>query len=167
MPKEKVRKKENAEKKRALWFEPAERMENLMRVEEDIHRMMRDFMKNPLDLAGGVSLISRHLKTIPIDLSETEKELIAKADLPGFSKEEIKLKVTENSIEISAEKKREIVQKGKNIFRQERSYGAMKRVMPLPYAVKPEESHAKFENGVLTITMPKSERKKIREIRPE
>ncbi len=167
MPKEKVQKKENAEKKRALWFEPAEQMENLMRVEEDIHRMMRDFMKNPFDLAGAGNLISRQFKNMPIDLSETEKELIAKADLPGLSKEEIKLKVTENSIEISAEKKREAVQKGKNIFRQERSYGSTKRVMPLPYAVKPEESKAKFENGVLTVTMPKAEEKKVKEIRPE
>lgn len=167
MPKEKIQKKEAAEKKRALWFEPAERMEKLMEAEEDIHRMMRKFWKNPFDMAGTGNIISRQLKTIPIDLSETEKELIAKADLPGFSKEEIKLKVTENTVEISAEKKREVVQKGKNIFRQERSYGATKRVIGLPYVVKPEESRAKFENGVLAILMPKAERKKIKEIRPE
>jgi HSP20 family protein len=167
MPKEKIQKKEAAEKKRALWFEPERQMENLMRMEEDIHKMMRDFMKKPFGLTGMGSLISRQLKTIPIDLSETDGEMIAKADLPGFSKEEIRLKVTETTIEISAEKKKHIVQREKNIFRQERSYGAMKRTMPLPYAVKPDETKAKFENGVLSITMPKAEKRKAKEIRPE
>lgn len=163
MPKEKSEKKE----KRALWFEPAEQMDSLMRMDEDIHRMMRDFMKNPLGLAGAGNIVSRQMRAIPIDLSETDGELIAKADLPGFSKEEIKLKVTESTIEISAEKKREVVQKGKNVFRQERSYGSTRRVVGLPYIVKPDETKAKFENGVLTVTMPKAEKKRTREIKPE
>jgi len=165
MRKEKNPKKESGEK-HALWFKPAEQMESLMKVEEDIHRMMRDFWKNPFDLTEAGGLASK-IKTIPIDLSETDGELMAKADLPGFSKEEIKLKVTENTIEISAEKKKQTVQKEKNFFRQERSYGAIKRTMALPYAVKPDESHAKFENGVLAITMPKADRKKAKEIMPE
>lgn len=160
MQKEK-RKKEG---KHALWFEP-EHMDSLIRMEEDIHKIMSDVWKRPIDFRIG-GLASR-MRTIPVDLSETEKELIAKADLPGFSKEEIKLKVTENTIEISAEKKKQAVQKGKGFFRQERSFGAIKRIMPLPYAVKPDETKAKFENGVLAITMPKAEQKKIKEIRPE
>ncbi len=166
MPKEKSLKKESVEKKHALWFEPGGQMDNLMRMEEDIHKMMRDFWKKPFDLTGA-GVFAQKMRTIPIDLSETDGELIAKADLPGFSKEEIRLKVTENSIEISAEKKKQAVQKGKGFFRQERAFGAIKRVMTLPYAIKPEETKAKFENGVLAITMPKAEKKKVKEIKPE
>lgn len=167
MQKEKSLKKESAEKKHALWFEPGEQMDSLMRMEEDIHRMMRDFWKKPFDSKAGIDGLAHKMRTIPIDLSETDGELMAKADLPGFSKEEIKLKVTDNSIEISAEKKKQTIQREKNFFRQERSYGAIKRVMALPYAVKPEETKAKFENGVLAITMPKAEKKKVKEIKPE
>lgn len=159
-------KKESAEKKHALWFEPAEQMETLLKAEEDIHMIMRDFWKKPFEFGAGETL-PRRMGAIPVGLSETDKELIARAELPGFSKEEIRLKVTENTIEISAKKKRQTVQKEKAFFRRERSFGAMKRVMSLPYVVKPDESRAKFENGVLAIIMPKAEPKKIKEIRPE
>ncbi len=160
MTKEKGKK----EGKHALWFEP-EHMDNLIRMEEDIHKIMSDVWKRPIDFKTG--MMPGHIRTILVDLSETDGDLIARIDLPGFSKEEIKLKVTENSIEISAEKKKQAVQKGKTFFRQERAFGAIKRVMPLPYAVKPDETKAKFENGVLAITMPKAEKKKVKEIKPE
>lgn len=166
MPK-KEEKKEKEGKRRPLWFEPEEQMGNLMRIEEDIHRMMRDFWKRPFEF-GGISVMPRAMRTIPIDLSETDGELVAKADLPGFSKDEVKLKVTENSMEISAEKKREIVKKEKAFFRQERAFGSMHRMMTLPYTVKPDETRAKFENGVLMVTMPKTEiKRRVREISPE
>lgn len=155
--------KEKKEKKHAFWFEPERHMDSLMEMQENIQKMMCEFWKKPSESG----MMPRMMRTIPIDLSETEKELIAKADLPGFSKDEIKLKITENTIEISAEKKKHIVQRGKNIFMQERTFGAMKRIMPLPYAVKPDEAKAKFENGVLTITMPKAEKRKAKEIMPE
>lgn len=159
-------KKESAGKKHALWFEPAERMESLLKAEEDIHRMMRDFWKKPFGFGAGETLPWR-MGAIPIGLSETDKELIARAELPGFSKEEIKLKITENTIEISAEKKKQLLQRGKNFFRRERSFGATKRTMALPYAVKPDETKAKFENGILTVVMPKAEKRKAKEIMPE
>lgn len=159
-------KKESAEKKHSLWFEPGEQMDSLMRMDEDIHKLMRDLWKKPLGL-GAAGGIAGKMGAMHIRLSETGNELIAKAGLPGFEKGEIKLKVTENSIEISAEKKKQTIQKDKSFFRQERSFGAIKRVMPLPYAVKPEEARAKFENGVLTIMMPKAEKRKAKEINPE
>ncbi len=163
MPKQ----KEKKGKKSELWFEPAKQMENLINMEEDIHDMMRQFLRMPF--WHGIDIKEAPpSKVIPVRFSENEKdELVAKADLPGFSKDEIRLKVTENSIEISAEKKKQVVQREKNFFRQERSYGSMQRVMPLPYVVKPEESRAKFENELLVVTMPKAERKKVREIKPE
>lgn len=155
--------KEKKERKHAFWFEPERQMDSLMEMQENIQKMMREFRNKPLESG----MMPGMMRTIPIDLSEKDSELIAKADLPGFSKDEIKLKITENTIEISAEKKKQVVQKGKGFFRQERSFGAMKRIMPLPYAVKPDEAKAKFENGVLAITMPKAERKKVKEIKPE
>ncbi len=162
-----AKEKEKKDGKHSLWFEP-EQMESLMKVEEDIHKMMRDFWKKPFDLTGAANLISRQLRTIPVDLSETDGELVARADLPGFAKDEVKLKVTENSLEISAEKKKQIIQKDKNFFRQERAFGSVQRAMSLPYSIRPDETRAKFEDGVLTVTMQKIEpKRKVREIKPE
>lgn len=154
-------------KKHALWFEPGEQMDSLMRMEEDIHRMMHEFWRKPFDFKVGISGLAPKMRTIPIDLSESDSELIARADLPGFNKDEIRLKVTESTIEISAEKKRQVIEREKTFFRQERSFGSMKRAMTLPYAIKPGETKAKFENGVLTVVMPKAEKRKVKEIKPE
>ncbi len=161
-------------KKFPLWFEEADSaFENLMRMEDQIHKMMKEIWEKPLnysfframDVPAG--LVHR-LRPIPVDIAETDKELVARADLPGFEKDEVKVKVTENTLEISAEKKKQVVQKEKNFYRQERSYGSARRIITLPMEVKPEKVKAKFENGVLTVTMPKKEaRKKYREIKPE
>lgn len=102
-------------------------------------------------------------RTIPIDIAESEKELILRAELPGFNKDEIKLKVTPNTIDISAEKKKISIDKGETFYRQERSYGSARRVMALPAEVKTEGVKAKFENGILEAVMLKKEVKKKEE----
>jgi HSP20 family protein len=74
-------------------------------------------------------------RTIPIDIVESDEELILKAELPGINKDEMKLKVTPTMYDISAEKTKISVDKGKTFYRQERSYGSARRVMTLPIEV--------------------------------
>ncbi len=169
------KKKNNENKKLPLWFENMdEPFQNLMKMEEQIHKMMKDMWERPLSYSFArametpFGLKHKFLRGIPIDLAETDNELIAKADLPGFNKEDIKLKITENTMEIAAEKKKESIVKEKNFYRQERSYGSARRVVSLPVEINPDKVKAKFENGVLTVTMKKVEpKKKFREIKPE
>lgn len=100
------------------------------------------------------------------DFRETSQELIAEFDLPGIDKKDIKLKVTENEIEVKAEKKQELKEEKKGFFHQERSYQGFYRRNTLPVKVKPEGVEAEYQNGVLTVRMPKKviEHKKPKEI---
>jgi len=149
-------------KKYPFWFES---FEGLRRMEEDFHRMMQDMWRFPMP-----KMKLEFARTIPIDIAESERELILRAELPGFNKDEIRLKVTPNTIDISAEKKKISIDKGKTFYRQERSYGSARRVMTLPTEVKTEGVKTKFENGVLEIIMQKKEvakKKEEKEIKVE
>ena len=91
------------------------------------------------------------------DLKETNEELIAKFDLPGIDKKDIHLKVTENTLEVKAEKKEELKEEREGFFRQERAYRGFYRRTLLPKKVKPEQVQAEYKNGVLTVHLPKKE----------
>lgn len=149
-------------KKYPLWFEDP--FETMSRMHEEMHRVMRGFWERPFEFRVPEIKIPElklpKIKTIPVDIGETEKELLVRADLPGFTKDEIKLKLTSNTLDISAEKKKTKIEKGKTFYRQERSYGAARRMLTLPEEVKADKTKAKFENGVLEIILPKAKIKK-------
>ncbi|MEW6726322.1 Hsp20/alpha crystallin family protein [Desulforudis sp. 1088] len=91
-----------------------------------------------------------------IDLHQTDDEVIATAEIPGLvSKEDIEVSVTPDSLSVSGEIKRQHAVNEEDYLHAERYYGSFSRVLPLPVEVKPEESHATYENGVLTVRMPK------------
>ncbi len=96
------------------------------------------------------------MRRMPINIFETDKQIIVKAELPGFKKEEINLNVTEGTIEISAAKQQEKVEEGEKYFRHEKKAGALKRAFTLPATVDPEKTEARLADGVLTIDMPKA-----------
>lgn len=146
-------------KKYPFWFESP--FEAMRRIEESFHRTMAEMWREPFEFKFRVPEMKFPLaRTIPVDIAETDSELIIRADLPGFEKDEIRLKVTPTTVDISAEKKKETIERGKTFFKQERAYGAARRMMTLPVEIKPEDAKAKFEAGVLTIEMPKMEIKK-------
>jgi HSP20 family protein len=105
-------------------------------------------------------------KQIPVSIGETDKQLIIRAEIPGFKKNEINLNVTENSIEISAVKKEEKIERTGRVFRQERKSGAIRRSFTLPSIVDPEKADAKLEDGLLTVVLPKiyQEKKKKKKL---
>jgi len=92
-----------------------------------------------------------------MDLSETEKELKVSAELPGLDENDIEVSLTKNTLTIKGEKKKEKEAKGQNYYRMERSYGSFWRSLPLPCEVEGDKVEATFKNGVLTITLPKTE----------
>ena len=138
-------------KKYPFWYET---FDGLDRMNENLQRMLTD-------LSFNIPKVKVEFpRNIPIDIAESVKDLILRAELPGFSKDEVKLKVTPTTIDISAERKKVSIEKRENIYKQERAYGTARRIMTLPEEVKTEGVKAKFENGILEVVMPKREVKK-------
>lgn len=99
-----------------------------------------------------------------IDVKETEKNFLINAELPGLNKEDFKVTVEDNSLILEGEKKTENEDKGDNTYRSERSYGAFRRVFRLTDSVNSKKINADFKNGILTITIPKTEKAKPKAI---
>jgi HSP20 family protein len=79
---------------------------------------------------------------------------MVRADLPGLTKEDVKVELTENLLMISGERKEEKEEKREGFYRSERSYGSFYREVPLPEGAMTEKAAATFRNGVLEITIP-------------
>ena len=104
------------------------------------------------------------LWTPNVDVSETKDEIVVTAEMPGMKKEDIKLSVQENVITLSGEKKSEEEKKDANFYRLERSFGSFCRSFTLPTPVEAEKIKASFKDGILKVTLPKSEKVKPQEI---
>lgn len=92
------------------------------------------------------------------DIWEEKGEIKARIDLPGIDKKDIELKVTDNLIEVKAEKKTEQKQEGKDFFRQERSFAGFYKAFALPHKIDAQKVQAEYKNGVLEISAPKTEK---------
>jgi HSP20 family protein len=98
-------------------------------------------------------------------LYEEKGEIVAKAELPGLTKEDIEVKITENVLTIKGEKKKEEEVKEKDYYRSERSYGSFMRSVELPREVQADKIKATFKNGILEVRLPVSEEAKKKEIK--
>lgn len=92
---------------------------------------------------------------IRLDVSESEQAYTVRADIPGVTKEDIKVSIDGNQVSIGAEIKQEKEQEGRNLLRSERYYGQLYRSFTLESPIDEEKADAKYENGVLELTLPK------------
>jgi HSP20 family protein len=102
-----------------------------------------------------------------IDLVETDKEVIATVEMPGLDKGDIKINITEDKLEISAETKQEEEKEEKGYIYKERRSGSYYRRISLPSSIDSDNSKASYNNGILQITMPKTEIKKKKPLKVE
>lgn len=102
-----------------------------------------------------------------MDVVENDGELEIRAEIPGVKKEDLKIKVTGNSLTISGEKKKESETKDKHYHRIERYYGSFSRTIQIPEGVDKDKVKATYKDGVLTIALPKPESMKTKEIEVE
>jgi len=92
--------------------------------------------------------------TPDIEVFDRKGEFVVRADLPGMTKDNVQVEVTEGNLVIQGERKEEKEQKDKGYYACERTYGAFYRAVPLPEGVKADEAKATFKDGVLEVTMP-------------
>lgn len=98
-----------------------------------------------------------------IDISEDEKNILVEVEIPGVKKEDIKITLQDNILTLQGEKKKEEKEEGKNFFRTERKYGSFKRCFTLPEEIDSDKVDAKFNDGILNITLKKLEVKQAKE----
>ncbi len=101
----------------------------------------------------------------PVDVYETADSLILKADLPEVKKDEIDISIDENRLTIRGERHAEKEVNQENYYRSERNYGTFSRSFGLPPTVNAEKVDATFTGGVLTLTLPKLEEAKPKQIK--
>lgn len=100
-----------------------------------------------------------------IDITEDDKNLFIHAEIPGLVKEDVKISVDEErALKMTGAKKKSSANEGKSFLRNERVFGEFERSLMLPDYVDVEKISAKYENGVLELTLPKVEPPKPKEI---
>jgi HSP20 family protein len=114
----------------------------------------------PFQAQEGASLTSTWLP--PCDVFEDAVKIVA--EIPGVTAEDVKISLENNLLTLRGEKKQQAEDKSERVHRYERSYGVFERTFSLPTTVDPEKIDARYSNGVLTVTIPKAERARPREI---
>lgn len=100
-----------------------------------------------------------------VDIYEKENNIIVRADLPEVKPQDVEISIVDTTLKIKGARKQVEEVKEENVYRMERKYGSFERTIELPVSVKTEEVEATYKEGVLTITLPKTEEKKAKEIK--
>lgn len=103
--------------------------------------------------------------TPSLDVSETKNNIVVNVEAPGIDPKDIDISLTGDVLTIKGEKRQEKEEKDENYHRVERSYGVFARSVRLPHEVQSGKIEASYKNGILKITLPKSEEAKKKEIK--
>jgi HSP20 family protein len=99
-----------------------------------------------------------------VDIEENNESILVRAEIPGMTKDDIKVSVQGNMLTIMGERKQESETKNKTYHRVERSYGKFSRMITLPTDVEADKVKANYKDGILSITLPKPEAVKPKHI---
>lgn len=133
----------------------------MMTLREAMDRLFDDAFTRPFSLLreGGATWSSP-----AIDMYQTDNDVVVKAALPGIKADEVQINVTGEILTIRGETKHEEEQKDKSWHIREHRWGAFERSIRLPTGVRSDKAKADFDNGILTITLPKLEEVKPKTI---
>jgi len=128
---------------------------DMMHMRNEMNRFMNDLFRGPGHEGNGGGSVGSWLPAV--DVYENEQALIFKAELPGFSKDDVHVELKDNVLTLKGERKREVEVKEEQYHRMERSHGTFQRSFALPIGVEAEKAEATFKDGVLELTLPKAE----------
>jgi len=137
------------------WIKPVDEFEKTIeQTFKPLQRLKRFFEDWDLDLP------TETVNFPKIDIWENEEKYVVEAELPGFDKKDIDINITDDILTIKAARKKEEEKKDKNYYYAERSYGEFVRSVRLPSEVDKKAIKAKYNNGVLELTLPKTKEAK-------
>ncbi len=134
---------------------------------EEMEKRFEEFFKRPFSLFGPSWFpdlrLEREVISPTVDIFEEDDDVVVKVELPGMKKEDIDVNITDDTVTISGEKKKEEKIEKKNYFRMERSYGSFTRSFRMPTEVQSDKAKANFKDGILEVRIPKTEEAKKKE----
>jgi HSP20 family protein len=133
---------------------------DIMRLKEPMDRLFDDSFFRPVRFWHGDGEWD-----LPLDMYQTDSDVVVKATIPGVNPEDIDISVSGDTLTIRGDHKEEHESKEKDYFYQERRYGSFSRSVLIPVAIDPDKAEATFENGVMTLTIPKVEPAKTKQIK--
>ena len=132
----------------------------------EMEKRFEDFFRRPFSLMPSwlprMNMPEMEEIAPTVDIFEKDNNVVVKAEIPGMKKEDIEVNLTDDTITISGEKKKEDTVEKKNYYRVERSYGSFCRSFRLPKEVRADKAKAKFKDGILEIKIPETEEAKKR-----
>ncbi|WP_290597268.1 MULTISPECIES: Hsp20/alpha crystallin family protein [unclassified Archaeoglobus] len=134
--------------------------EEFRRMQERFNRLLEDFSRFP----EFKEYLKEYRMGMPVDVIDEGDNIKVIADIPGFNKEDIEIYFENGDIVIKAERKEEVEEKKRDYIRKERRMGRFYRRISLPADINKDEVKAKYNNGVLEITIPRT--KKERKVVP-
>ncbi|HET7375558.1 MAG TPA: Hsp20/alpha crystallin family protein [Anaerolineae bacterium] len=132
----------------------------MVSLRDAVNQLFQDSFIRP-----GSGLMPFDMTQPAVDVIENKNEIIVKASLPGIKPDDIDITLTGDQLTLKGETKSEQKIEEGNYVRQERRFGAFQRTVTLPTSVVSDKAKAEFENGVLTLTLPKSEDVKPKSIK--
>ncbi|MGA7329132.1 MAG: Hsp20/alpha crystallin family protein [Rhodomicrobium sp.] len=134
---------------------PARYSDQFQTFRNEMDRLFDSFLGMPAMTGFRRALPSMEGVTPALDVKETDKEIVVKAELPGIDEKDVNLTVHNGILTLRGEKRSEKNEERENYHIMERSYGSFQRSIRLPDSVDEDKAQAKFDKGVLTITLPK------------
>ena len=133
---------------------------DLVSIQDEMNRLFDDFFGRPITRREWTEKVWSPC----VDMSETKDNIIINAEIPGMNKEDVKVSVQDNALTLSGERKQEKEEKNADYHRIEGSYGSFSRSFTLPTPVQPDKVKATYKDGILKITLPKTEEVKPKEV---
>jgi len=134
---------------------------DLISLREAMDRLFEESFVRP----GGARLMPVGMETLTVDVYETDDAVVVQSAVPGVEPEDLDISITSDTLTIKGETKAEEEVKEENYIRRERRYGSFCRSLTIPLPVVADKAEAEFENGVLTLTLPKAEEVKPKAIK--
>lgn len=133
----------------------------IVNMQREFNRLFDNFFRGGMQDDGSCAL---SYWTPAADITEHDNEFVVKVELPGINKEDVKITLESNILTIRGDKKQEKNVKDENYHRVERMYDSFQRSFTLPRSVRSEKIDAVYKDGILTVTLPKAEEAKAKQI---